>query len=222
MPNNTYCEVIIQGLNPEITLVANRLNTLEADPHDRDGFLKSFLNDPGEDAQGRVKKDANNIRSLEWGTKWDVYGVRSVSFTEIPEDQKNHFTYDGEVECIWESAWSPPIEGLIKLSKKHKLTIQIKYEDEGMAFVGMYKVIEGEPVFDHCFERDRIIEGLYQVFGIDRLREYFKYHFENNHNSAFTLLTNQKHWMSNDIMLDLINDFLIKLKPKDIRPLILD
>lgn len=218
MPNNTYTEVLIQGLEPEIKLIGNRLQILENDPGDRDGFLTSFLGDP---AEGCSKLESpNDIRIEEWGSKWDVYNVRNVVYCEIPESQRNEFTYHGEVECIWDSAWSPPVRGLQELSKKHGLTIQIKYEDEGMFYVGMLKLINGKQVFDQHYEDVRVIEGLYQVFGIDRLREYFGYHFDNNHISAFTLLTSQKHWMPQDVMLDIMGTFLNKLEPKDIRPLI--
>lgn len=218
MPNNTYTEVIIQGLEPEIKLIANRLQILENDPQDRDGFLTSFLGDPAEGCS--TLESPNDIRVEKWGSKWDVYNVRNVVYTEIPEAERNEFSYHGEVECIWESAYSPPVRGLKQLSKKHGLTIQISYEDEGMFYVGMLKFIAGNQVFDKHFEQNRVIEGLYQVFGIDRLREYFKYHFENNHISAFTLLTSQKHWMPQDVMLDIMGTFLNKLEPKDIRPLI--
>lgn len=221
MPNNTYTEVLIQGLEPEIKLIGNRLQILENDPGDRDGFLTSFLGDPAKRCSKLgSNENPNDIRVEEWGSKWDVYAVRNVVYTEIPESQRNDFTYHGEVECIWESAWTPPILGLQQLSKKHKLTIQIKFEDEGMFYVGMVKFVDGNQVFYQHYEDIRVIEGLYQVFGLDRLREYFKYHFDNNHISAFTLLTSQKHWMSQEVMLDIMGTFLNQLEPKDIRPLI--
>jgi hypothetical protein len=68
-----------------------------------------------------------------WGTKWNAYeiGAWSVGF----EGAEINF-------C---TAWSPPIAFLVNASKKFPdLTFEIKYSDEGGAFVGKTILTEGE------------------------------------------------------------------------------
>jgi hypothetical protein len=59
-----------------------------------------------------------------WGTKWDA----SVS-SETKDDDYFHVWFD--------TAWSPPLSFISKLSKMFpNLSFELKYEEEGMGFCG--------------------------------------------------------------------------------------
>jgi len=68
-----------------------------------------------------------------WGTKWNAYEIGAWSLG-----------FEG-AEIIFCTAWSPPIAFLVNASKKFQdLTFEIKYSDEGGAFVGKTIIEEGE------------------------------------------------------------------------------
>ena len=72
-----------------------------------------------------------------WGTKWGSYS------SSIKQEGKTFVKYD------FDSAWSPPIEGLIKISKKYPtLNFELKYEEEGMGFKGKAIFENGEIIED--------------------------------------------------------------------------
>ena len=63
----------------------------------------------------------------KWGTKWDVEA-------ELIDEDKNHLEYQ------FDSAWSPPTAWLAKVSKDYPLLqFILKYEEEGMGFMGRTK-----------------------------------------------------------------------------------
>ena len=67
-----------------------------------------------------------------WGTKGDA------SNAELTMDDDEYLEY------IFETAWSPPVEWLEKVSKKFpKLEFRMKYEEEGMGFIGIAKGSNG-------------------------------------------------------------------------------
>jgi hypothetical protein len=79
---------------------------------------------------------ANN----EWGTKWSM--------------EVTGYTYDTErePEAIYISgntAWSPPIELLVKISQKFGVKVSISYVEEGMDFIGASVIIDGV-AYDSC------------------------------------------------------------------------
>jgi len=68
-----------------------------------------------------------------WGTKWNAYEIGAWSLG-----------FEG-AEIIFCTAWSPPIAFLVNASKKFQdLTFEIKYSDEGGAFVGKTIIEKGE------------------------------------------------------------------------------
>ena len=73
-----------------------------------------------------------------WGTKWDVNATIS---SEKPRTL--HYFFD--------SAWSPPITWLEKVSAQFPtLKFKLKYDEPGMGFHGVAKAFEGH-VDDECF-----------------------------------------------------------------------
>lgn len=75
-----------------------------------------------------------NWRIKNWGTKWDV-DTDSVS-----RDEDEDF-----IEVSFDTAWAPPLEWLVKVSKKFKkLLFRIHYREDGAGFEGVAKVTKGK------------------------------------------------------------------------------
>jgi len=66
------------------------------------------------------------------GTKWDVEGT-------IMESSKTKLGY------TFNSAWSPPIQGVINISKQYpKLTFSLDFDEPGMDFAGTVVIRNGK------------------------------------------------------------------------------
>jgi len=80
-----------------------------------------------------------------WGTKWGDYDHRD-----------NHPYTEGESTAVFgfTSAWSPPVQGIAKVSEQFpKLSFILTYEEGGMEFLGAVLIVNGVVVQD--------IEGTY-------------------------------------------------------------
>jgi len=77
-------------------------------------------------------------RIENWGTKWDI------SELQLTEEDDNG---DGNLKyyCFrFDTAWSPPEEGIRKLSKLYKdVLFHLQFEEPGMCFEGFYKCMNG-------------------------------------------------------------------------------
>ena len=74
-----------------------------------------------------------------WGTKWDAYP------DSVSRDEDEYL-----IEVSFCTAWGPPIEWLVKVSKIYKkLTFIIHYKETGMGFEGVAKVKKGK-LEDRC------------------------------------------------------------------------
>ena len=87
-----------------------------------------------------LPEDKNNDwyewRIEHWGTKWDVYngfiGMESAK----------------ELELGFDTAWSPPV-AFYKKMEELGFTVEARYREEGMGFIGEY--YNGE---DECYDYD--------------------------------------------------------------------
>ena len=78
-------------------------------------------------------------RVANWGTKWDVNAKLRI-------DDETYLAYS------FDSAWSPPIAWLEKVVKQFpKLHFKLKYEEEGIGFMGIAIGMNGE-VVDRCLD----------------------------------------------------------------------
>jgi hypothetical protein len=76
----------------------------------------------------------------EWGTKW-VMDV--VSYTYDVEHDPDAIYISGN------TAWSPPIGLLEKISQKFGVKVSLTYAEEGMDFIGASVIIDGV-TYDSC------------------------------------------------------------------------
>jgi len=72
-----------------------------------------------------------------WGTKWDIKA-------KLIDDSPTRLSYD------FQSAWSPPIDGITTISSMFpKLKFRLEYEETGMGYTGYAKFQDGVSV-DSC------------------------------------------------------------------------
>lgn len=164
MPNDTYTQVRMQGPAPFISQAKQVLRSALGDHtihrNTGDGFLDTFISftmDPVE----------------EWGTKWDVYDVSDLSVELQPAHAG--FAASSVLRCIWYTAWSPCIEGLMQISASRGVDFTIKYIDEGDHYTGFTTIIDGKINHEHVWTGIDVPAGIYQTFGFNF---WFKRYFE--------------------------------------------
>lgn len=92
-----------------------------------------------------------------WGTKWgdsDTFIVDEEPF--VTPDGRAH------IEFGFQSAWSPPIEGIAHIATMFPtLEFGLAYYEEGMDFYGFTTFIDGDPI-DNC-EQISDIDGMAEL-----------------------------------------------------------
>jgi hypothetical protein len=118
MPNWCSNRLVITGLTePQQDKIAKAL--LEEE------LLETFIPTPD-------GVDAYDHHCEEWGTKWDVGG------SEI-------YSENGELQSYFESAWSPPVQGLTAISSLFPdAEFRLEYNEPGMAYCGVARFTNGE------------------------------------------------------------------------------
>lgn len=76
--------------------------------------------------------------NIEWGTKW----VMDVTGYDYHPEQ-------GVIYISGNTAWSPPIGLLEKISQKFGVKVSLTYTEEGMDFIGASVIIDGV-TYDSC------------------------------------------------------------------------
>jgi len=88
-------------------------------------------------------KDWYDWSIANWGTKWSDCETQLV----------HHFPT--ELLYVFDTAWGPPIELIEKLSAKYPtLTFRIVYEELGMGFMGMQKMLNSELLDEFSIDVD--------------------------------------------------------------------
>ena len=75
-----------------------------------------------------------------WGTKWDISNGAIAEFVD-----KN------TAKGFFDTAWSPPIEAFNKLTDMG-FELDVLYDEEGMAFIGVFNSVYGEQTYEYNFE----------------------------------------------------------------------
>ena len=133
MPNWCYNRLQVFGGKDEIEKFKKSVKNKETDLS-----LEKILPTPKKLLDGDGWYD---WRVEKWGTKWDV----DAELTD----------YDDEFLCYeFDSAWGPPLEAFLRASKtKHRnLEFNLKYEEPGQCFMGVFKCENGKPIQDDCID----------------------------------------------------------------------
>lgn len=131
MPNYCSNKLIITSQNPQILLKFKK----EAVPENSRlqevvSLQKLYPQDKTQD--NRIEWQTNN-----WGTKWDLIN------TEILEETAQEICY------CFETAWSPPVEAFIEISKNYpEITFKLYYEESGNDFIGYTEIENGESLIN--------------------------------------------------------------------------
>ena len=94
-----------------------------------------------------------------WGTKWGDCDTEYVA---------SHDGDDGMKISMYrfETAWSPPQEGLVHIAKSFKpLLFDLRYQEPGMGFCGYARIGNGEVINEHT--ADLVIDSQYVYDSIE-------------------------------------------------------
>jgi hypothetical protein len=92
----------------------------------------------------RVALDGYHWSIRYWGTKWDVYGQINVSGLDLFENADP----DNEIELVYsfDTAWSPPINWLVKVAKDFpENKFELRYYEPGCGFAGSI-IVKGDEI----------------------------------------------------------------------------
>ena len=145
-----------------------------------DKFLNEFvpcppdlLEEVGIGENFRERNEAHEAANLEkfghtswytwrienWGTKWEI--------------ADGELDYDPETKSAtgwFQTAWSPPVTAMEALTELGFI-VELKYHEEGMAFVGEYTSEDGDECYNVNFEdedwRDNLPESLIGHFNLE-------------------------------------------------------
>ena len=123
-------------------------------------------------------RDWSNWATGNWGVEWDCDNIGCMSYT----DENSYY------ELHFDSAWCPPIVGLITISQMFpNLSFQIEYMEVGIQFAGVCLIDKGMildlfglPIFHEEIEEN------------DESEEESVTYFEKNPFSGFELINNIK------------------------------
>lgn len=110
-------------------------------------YLYPIPDDVVKDADKGILSDSEySWRTDNWGTKWNTYSDNGVGYYTGGD-------VDGQIIGIgatFETAWSPPVEGILKGSKKFPhLMFYLEYAEMGVEFKGIAMMQDGELIFQH-------------------------------------------------------------------------
>lgn len=147
MPNWCYNELVVSGDAKQLAKFKKKAHRPADDEQDETDLSLANLypepdynkvkvlptfpkivgnNDPVEPSQAWW-----DWRVQHWGTKWDITA-------ELVDDDEERLQYQ------FDSAWSPPVAWLEKVAKDFpKLDFRLKYEEEGVGFLGVAKAHAG-------------------------------------------------------------------------------
>lgn len=97
-------------------------------------------------------KQYNYISSTEWaidnwGSKWGMCNTFCDGVSYASDSLKS----DAQVMIDYETAWGPILKGIEYVSSLFpKLTFHTFYQEHGLGFTGIHKVVNGETIMDHC------------------------------------------------------------------------
>lgn len=94
-------------------------------------------------------------RISNWGTKWDVDELQLTEDDYHEKSGVQHYAFR------FNTAWSPPEEGIKKLSELYKnVLFHLQFEEPGMCFEGFYKCMNGNVLSELTHESYRKIDDI--------------------------------------------------------------
>ena len=136
MPNWCSCELTLNG--PQ-----NEMNKFNSENLDNDNDIDFNLGVPfPEDLD--FDTHWYNWRLSQWGTKWSA--CDTIINRVWDKKDCNLLT---EISYLINTAWSPPIPWVLKISEKYpEVRFKLKYEENNLNFSGIYIVKNGDILLD--------------------------------------------------------------------------
>jgi len=133
MPN--HCNNTLTIKSDNTGFLQDLMNELKMDDSDNPKFLEKLVPFTAE-----TNYEWDYYWCIEnWGTKWDIFNVF-------------HASLDGDtLEVHFTTAWSPPIDALVRGMLKHGYTFDLYYEEGGCCFIG-HTEGDGESYTDSTWE----------------------------------------------------------------------
>ena len=165
MPNWCSNELTIVGKPKMLNKLLKQITTTESEANDNNGarafdFEKIMPMPKG--------VDWYEWRNANWQTKWNASDVQFLTDGDWTENYTDETWESGELNLMFNTAWSPPIPVITQLSKDNpKVAITHKFTEEGMAFYGTYEYSNGdvEVVKEGSFERGTPCEIYLEYYG---------------------------------------------------------
>jgi hypothetical protein len=158
MPN--WCQNVVKISHADpVKMDMIRAATAAAAAPAGDNFLNVFVPRPLSEEENWYDWNVSN-----WGTKWDVV-------PNITEDNTNQIT------LTFDTAWSPPIEFYRAIIEEHGFEIMAFYNEEGMAYAGVF-----DNGHDECYE--------YSDLDSNEIEEFLPFDL----NEMFNISANKADW----------------------------
>ena len=154
MPNWCYNNITISGEPNRLERLKSAITIIKNSNEDvKNRLFESLIGLPPNTNMEEYKNQGWYNTNVDWfGTKWDV------GFEFVQEMTDTYIYMSGD------TAWSPPINFCIELSKLYKVDIEMYYEEPGSDFCGKTH-IDSEGNYteeDYSYQ-----EGLYRFDGYD-------------------------------------------------------
>lgn len=149
MPNWCYNHIVVKGETKDIKKISNIIEILKEEEDDI--LFQSLIGLPeGTDIEKYNDDDWYDINVNWFGTKWDV------GFDFAQEIEEDYILFSGY------TAWSPPINFCMELSRLYNVQVEMYFEESGSDFCGKYWI---DPEVGSSDEVYGYHEGIYRFEG---------------------------------------------------------
>lgn len=121
MPNWCYNHIVVKGKRKDIKKISNIIENLK---EEENILFQSLIGLPEGADIDKYKDDWYDINVNWFGTKWDV----GIDFVE--EIEEDYILFAGY------TAWSPPVNFCMELSKIYNVQVEMYFEEPGWDFCG--------------------------------------------------------------------------------------
>ena len=147
MPNWCYNRIEVIGKPSDIKKISNIIENLKKED---EILFQSLIGLPeGIDIE-EYNDDECDINEDWFGTKWDV------GFDFVKEINEDYILFSGE------TAWSPPIDFCIELSRLYNVQVEMYYEEPGCDFCGKCWIDSDDGYSEEVYG---FLEGIYLFNG---------------------------------------------------------
>ena len=153
MANWCYNHIVVKGETKDIKKISNIIENLNKE---EDILFQSLIGLPEDTDIDDDDADLCDIYENWFGTKWDV------GFEFVQEMEEDYILFSGE------TAYSPPVEFCIELSRLYNVQVEMYYEESGCDFCGKCWIDSEDNWSEEVYG---FLEGIYHFNGFQDLYE---------------------------------------------------